>query len=149
MVSLKTQEDRTLFLDFLQLGLGQVRGLKPKFNLYTGPGQVIYAATRKLVLERADGVVFVADLQVDRLRENTDLLHNLGIYLSRMGHGMSDFPLVLQGNKQDLPDAMAPEELRYRLTQDGLPCLGSVAIEGIGVFDTLKMIINLVVRRIV
>ncbi|TKJ31289.1 MAG: gliding-motility protein MglA [Chloroflexi bacterium B3_Chlor] len=148
LVSLKTQEDRTLFFDFLQLELGQVKGLKPKFNLYTVPGQVIYAASRRLVLEGADGVVFVADSQADRLRDNIDLLGNLVIYLSKKGQALSDYPMVLQCNKQDLPNAMPPEELRNRLRQDSVPCLGSVATEGEGVFDTLKMIINLVVGQV-
>ena len=148
LVSLKTQEDRTLFFDFLQLELGRVGGLKPKFNLYTVPGQVIYAASRRLVLEGADGVVFVADSQADRLRDNIDLLGGLAIYLAERGQGLSDYPMVLQCNKQDLPGALPPEELRSRLKQDSVPCLGSVATEGEGVFDTLKMIINLVVSKV-
>jgi signal recognition particle receptor subunit beta len=148
LVSLKTQEDRTLFFDFLQLELGRVRGLKPKFNLYTVPGQVIYTASRKLVLEGADGVVFVADSQSDRLRDNSDVIRGLAAHLSKMGHRLTDYPIVLQCNKQDLPDALPPEDLRSRLQQDDIPCLGSVATEGVGVFDTLKMIINLVVGRI-
>lgn len=148
LVSLKTQEDRTLFFDFLQLELGHIRGLKPKFNLYTVPGQVIYAASRKLVLEGADGVVFVADSQAERVQDNIDLLANLGIYLSKIGQGLSDYPLVLQCNKQDLPSALQPEVLRSRLRQNGIPCVGSVATEGEGVFETLKTIINLVVSKI-
>ena len=148
LVSLKTQEDRTLFFDFLQLELGRVGGLKPKFNLYTVPGQVIYAASRRLVLEGADGVVFVADSQADRLRDNIDLLGTLAIYLAKMGQGLSDYPMVLQCNKQDLPGALPPEELRICLKQDSVPCLGSVATEGDGVFDTLKTIINLVVSKV-
>lgn len=148
LVSLKTHEDRTLFFDFLQLELGRIRGLKPKFNLYTVPGQVIYTASRKLVLEGADGVVFVADSQADRLRDNSDLMGSLAAHLSNMGHRVTDYPIVLQCNKQDLPDALPPEDLRSRLQQDDMPCLGSVATEGAGVFETLKMIINLVVGRI-
>jgi signal recognition particle receptor subunit beta len=148
LVSLKTQEDRTLFFDFLQLEVGRVKGLKPKFNLYTVPGQVIYAATRKLVLEGADGVVFVADSQQDRLRENVDLLANLGSHLAGTGHRLSDFPLIVQCNKQDLPGVLAPEALRQYLCGDGVPCIGAVATQGIGVFATLKLAINLVVSRI-
>ncbi|NIN65587.1 MAG: gliding-motility protein MglA [Anaerolineae bacterium] len=148
LVSLKTHGDRTLFFDFLQLELGRIRGLKPKFNLYTVPGQVIYTASRKLVLEGADGVVFVADSQADRLRDNSDLMGSLATHLSNMGHRVTDYPIVLQCNKQDLPDALPPENLRSRLRQDDMPCLGSVATEGVGVFETLKMIINLVVGRI-
>lgn len=148
LVSLKTQEDRTLFFDFLQLELGRVSGLKPKFNLYTVPGQVIYAASRRLVLEGADGVVFVADSQADRMQDNIDIWGALAGYLSTIGQSLSDFPIVLQCNKQDLPDALAPEVLGSRLKQNALPCLGSVATEGDGVFDTLKAIINLVVSEV-
>lgn len=148
LVSLKTHEDRTLFFDFLQLELGRIRGLKPKFNLYTVPGQVIYTASRRLVLEGADGVVFVADSQADRLRDNSDVMGSLAAHLSKMGHRLTDYPIVLQCNKQDLPDALPPEDLRRRLQQDDMPCLGSVATEGVGVFESLKMIINLVVGRI-
>lgn len=148
LVSLKTREDRTLFFDFLQLETSLVKGLKPKFNLYTVPGQVVYAASRKLILEGADGVVFVADSQAERLQENVDNLAGLAASLTRMGLDLSDYPLVLQCNKQDLPNALSPEVLRERLGQDGVLCLGSVATEGTGVFDTLKAIINLVVSRI-
>ena len=148
LISLKTQEDRTLFFDFLQLEVGKVKGLKPKFNLYTVPGQVIYASTRKLVLEGADAVVFVADSQADRLRDNIDLLANLRSHLGGVGHGVSDFPLVLQCNKQDLPGVYPPDVLSENLRADGVPCIGAVATEGNGVFATLKTAINLVVSRI-
>ena len=148
LVSLKTQEDRTLFFDFLQLETGRVRGLRPKFNLYTVPGQVIYAATRKLVLEGADGVVFVADSRADRLKENRALLGNLAIHLGRSGQDLSDYPLVLQCNKQDLPGALPPEELKGLLRQGRVPSLGSVATRGVGVFETLRVAINLVVSRL-
>ena len=148
LVSLKTREDRTLFFDFLQLETGLVKGLKPKFNLYTVPGQVVYAASRKLILEGADGVVFVADSQSERLQENIENLAGLAASLDRMSVRLVDYPLVLQCNKQDLPSSLAPEVLRERLGQNGVPCLGSVATEGTGVFDTLKAIINLVVGRI-
>ena len=147
LISLKTQEDRTLFFDFLQLGLGRVKGLKPKFNLYTVPGQVIYASTRKLVLEGADGIVFVADSQRDRLRENADLLAGLNTILGGIGHRLSDMPLIVQCNKQDLPGVLAPEVLREQLCGEGVPCIGAVATQGIGVFATLKLAINLVVSR--
>lgn len=148
LISLKTQDDRTLFFDFLQLEVGSIRGLKPKFNLYTVPGQVIYAATRKLVLEGADGVVFVADSQTGRLNENIALLDSLAVHVGRSVQGLSDYPLVLQCNKQDLPDVLSPEELRRRLRQDHVPCVGSVATVGKGVFETLKTAIKLVVSRI-
>jgi signal recognition particle receptor subunit beta len=147
LISLKTQEDRTLFFDFLQLEVGRVKGLKPKFNLYTVPGQVIYAATRKLVLEGADGVIFVADSRRSRLRENVDLLANLGSHLAGIGYRLSDYPLIVQCNKQDLPGVLAPEVLKQYLCGNGAPCIGAVATQGIGVFATLKMAINLVISR--
>jgi signal recognition particle receptor subunit beta len=148
LISLKTQEDRTLFFDFLQLELRPISGLKPKFNLYTVPGQVIYAATRKLVLEGADGVVFVADSQIERLNENIALLRGLVAHLGTSARGLLDYPLVVQCNKQDLPDVFPPQELKRRLIQDHVPCVGSVATQGTGVFETLKTAINLVVSRI-
>jgi signal recognition particle receptor subunit beta len=148
LVSLKTQEDRTLFFDFLQLEIGRIKGLKPKFNLYTVPGQVIYASTRRLVLEGADVVVFVADSQVDRLRDNADLYASLAAHVTRMGRSLSDFPIVLQCNKQDLRDTYAPAVLKEHLCGDSVPCIGAVATQGEGVFSTLKTAINMVVSRI-
>lgn len=148
LVSLKTQEDRTLFFDFLQLQVGRIKGLKPKFNLYTVPGQVIYAATRQLVLEGADGVVFVADSQADRLKDNIALLGSLATQLAKVNRDFSTMPFVLQCNKQDLPNAVAPDELKEHLGQHGVPCIGAIATQGLGVFTTLKTAINLVVGSI-
>ncbi len=148
LVSVKTHEDRTLFFDFLQLELGEVMGLKPKFHLYTVPGQVFYVASRKLVLQGADGVVFVADSQQDRLNDNLQSLRDMKTYLAEMGHEVDDFPLVLQFNKRDLPDAAPVPLLRSTLAANGRPCLEAVAIEGVGVFDTLKAIIRQVVSKV-
>jgi signal recognition particle receptor subunit beta len=145
-VSLKTREDRTIFFDFLQLELGEIRGLKPKFSLYTVPGQTQYAASRKLVLQGADGVVFVADSQRHRLGDNWRTLADLERHLTQMGHQPEAFPFVLQCNKQDLPTALPPKVLKARLERNGVLCFGSVATQGAGVFDTLKAIISLVVR---
>lgn len=112
------------------------------------PGQVIHASTRKLVLEGADGVIFVTDSQPDRLRENVDLPGNLGTHLAGIGYRLSGFPLIVQCNKQDLPGVLAAEVLKEHLCGDGVPCIGAVATQGIGVFATLKLAINLVVSRI-
>jgi hypothetical protein len=148
LVSLKTRDDRTLYFDFLQLELGKIKGLKPKFSLYTVPGQIYYAASRKLVLQGADGVVFVADSVRDRLPDNKETLAGLLVHLQEMGFRPESYPFVLQCNKQDLPDIYRPAELQDRLGQNGATCLPAVAVQGVGVFDTLKAIINRVVKKL-
>lgn len=147
LVSLKTREDRTIFFDFLQLELGQVKGLKPKFHLYTVPGQVYYAATRKMVLQGADGVVFVADSQQDRLRDNHRYFQGMKRNLLELGYKLNDFPLVVQFNKRDLPNAAPASLLRASLAPNGRPCFESIATQGVGVFDTLKAIVGAVVAK--
>ena len=148
LVSIKTHKDRTLFFDFLQLELGEVMGLKPKFHLYTVPGQAFYVASRKLVLQGADGVVFVADSQVNRLDDNIESLQDMKGYLAEMGCQPDDFPLVIQFNKRDLPNVAPVPLLRSTLAANGRPCFEAVAIEGEGVFDTLKVIIQRVVGKV-
>lgn len=149
LISLKTREDRTIFFDYLQLELGQIKGLKPKFNLYTVPGQVYYAASRKLVLQGADGVVFVADSQTYRMVDNVTALQDMHDYLRELGMYRWSLPLVVQFNKRDLPDAAGLSTLRSLLRLDSSTlCIESVATEGIGVFDTLKTIINAVVSNV-
>jgi len=147
LVSLKTQEDRTIFFDFLQLELGQIKGLKPKFNLYTVPGQVMYEATRRLVLQGADGVVFVVDSQMNRLADNIQAFKMMHRHLQELRLDPQRMPCVVQFNKQDMPN-VAPGPLLQRLfVSNGTPCFESVATEGTGVFETLKAIINLVVSQ--
>ena len=148
LISLKTREDRTIFFDFLQLEVGEIKRLKPKFNLYTVPGQVIYAASRKLVLQGADGVVFVADSQWNRLKDNVESMRNLEENLRQLGHDPAHLPLTIQYNKRDLPDRTPITILEARLGCNGVPHIESVAIHGIGVFDTLKTIINAVVTKV-
>ena len=147
LVSLKTRGDRTLYFDFLQLELGQIAGLKPRFNLYTVPGQVYYANSRKLVLQGADGVVFVADSQQQRLQDNVETVLDMEENLRALGYDPQTLPLVLQCNKRDLPDIVAVPLMRRRLCLNGAPCFESVATQGTGVFDTLKAVINLVVSQ--
>jgi len=149
LISLKTREDRTIFFDYLQLELGQIKGLKPKFNLYTVPGQVYYAASRKLVLQGADGVVFVADSQTYRMVDNLTSLQDMRVYLRELGIDPWSLPLVIQFNKRDMPDAAGVPTLRALLRlNNSMPCLESVATKGVGVFDTLKAIINAVVSNV-
>ncbi len=147
LVSLKTREDRTIYFDFLQLELGQIEGLKPRFNLYTVPGQIRYVASRKLVLQGADGVVFVADSQAQMRRSNIAAMRNLEQNLRELGLDPSNFPLVLQLNKRDLPGLAPTALLRADLGHNGAPCFSSVATEGVGVFDTLKAMIRLVMTE--
>lgn len=147
LVSLKTREDRTIFFDFLQLELGQIRGLKPKFNLYTVPGQVMYEATRRLVLQGADGVIFVTDSQMARLADNINSFKIMHQHLRDLGLSPERMPCVVQFNKRDL-QGLAPVPVLTRLfARNGTPWFESVATEGTGVFETLKATINLVVSQ--
>jgi signal recognition particle receptor subunit beta len=145
LVSLKTREDRTLFFDFLQLELGLIGGLTPKIQLYTVPGQAYYEASRKLVLRGADGVVFVADSAEDRLRSNLQSWAKMVEHLSVLGMPFNDMPLVIQCNKQDLSNALAPEVLVNTMNAGGFPYMAAIAIENIGVAETLKRIMRDVV----
>lgn len=148
LVSLKTRADRTIFFDYLQLELGKIKGLKPKFNLYTVPGQVMYETSRKLVLQGADGVVFVADSQMARLADDIQSFKTMQLHLQELGLNPSQTPCVVQFNKQDLPN-LAPIPVLQRLfVRNGTPWFKSVASEGDGVFETLKATINLVVSRV-
>ncbi|MFP4344286.1 MAG: GTP-binding protein [Anaerolineales bacterium] len=145
LVTLKTREDRTIFFDFLQLELGAIKGLKPKFNLYTVPGQVCYAATRKLTLQGADGIVFVADSQMQRLADNIQSYRMLRQQMGELGLEPKHVPVVIQYNKRDLP-RIAPVGLLARyFSPNGTPSFEAIAIQGRGVLETLKAIINAVV----
>ncbi|MGD0484176.1 MAG: GTPase domain-containing protein [Gemmatimonadales bacterium] len=150
MVSLATQTDRTLFFDFLPLDLGSISGFTTKFQLYTVPGQVYYNATRKLVLQGADGVVFVADSQARQLDENLESLQNLHQNILEHGVDIRTLPMVLQFNKQDLPRdlILAPEELDDALNFRTLPTFAADALRGGGVFETLKAISAEVLRKL-
>ncbi|MFP4344294.1 MAG: GTP-binding protein [Anaerolineales bacterium] len=145
IVSLKTQEDRTLYFDFLPLEVGQIGGFKPRFNLYTVPGQSLYRATRRLILEDVDGIVFVADSQQNRLRDNVRSFQEMKRHLHSLGYHWYDIPLILQYNKRDVPHPVQERVLEHYLNPDGtLPHYASVALRGPGVTETLKGIINLV-----
>jgi signal recognition particle receptor subunit beta len=150
MVSLATQTDRTLFFDFLPIDLGQISGFATRFQLYTVPGQVYYNATRRLVLQGADGVVFVADSQARQLDENLESLQNLHSNLLELGLDIRMLPLVLQYNKQDLPRelVLAPAELDDALNFRDVPSFGADALHGQGVFETLKAVSERVLRRL-
>src|SRR5580693_2055915 len=146
MVSLATDTDRTLYFDFLPIKLLKLGDLTVKLQLYTVPGQVYYAATRKLVLSGADGVVFVADSQNARLDANVESLDDLNSNLAEQGRKLSGLPHAFQWNKRDLPDVVATEELDRRLNLFGAPSVATVATQGKGVFDVLERVTRLVVE---
>ncbi len=148
LISLATETDRTLFFDFLPLELGNVRGFKTRFHLYTVPGQVFYDASRKLILKGVDGVIFVADSQRERMDANIESLHNLELNLKSQGYDLMTIPYVLQFNKRDLPNIVPVEELKQKLVVKAEPVLEAIATSpnGVGVFDTLKAVAKLVLQ---
>jgi hypothetical protein len=148
MVSLATETDRTLFFDFLPLNLGKIRGFATKFQLYTVPGQVYYNATRKLVLRGVDGIVFVADSSAAKLDENIESFQNLEDNLSEYGYELQKIPTIIQWNKRDLADAMAPEELQRTINKYQLPTTEAIANRGKGVFESLKLIGKVVIDEL-
>src|SRR5574341_2090412 len=121
LITLKTRGERTLYFDFLQLEVGRIKGMKPKFNLYTIPGQVYYAYSRRIILRGVDGIVFVADSQADRMTENLDSLMDLEQNLIAEGYTLQNFPWVLQCNKRDLPKVLSVSEMNDRLNFHGVP----------------------------
>ena len=148
LIAIATEGDRTLFFDFLPLDLGQVKGMNTKFQLYTVPGQVYYASTRKLVLQGADGVVFVADSQKKKLDENIEALKDLETSLKEYGIDMKSFPLVIQWNKRDLPDAAEIPWLDEHINWTKAVTTEAVAARGDGVMQTLKVAAKLVLDHI-
>ena len=147
LISLATEADRTLYFDFLPINIGTINDFQAKFQLYTVPGQVYYNATRKLVLRGVDGLVFVADSQPDKMDENFESLANLEENLCEYGYNVEQVPLVLQYNKCDLPGVLSVEELNAKINTRGLPYFVASATQGQGVFDTLKLIIKLVLDK--
>lgn len=144
LVSLATEGDRTLFFDFLPVHLGKVRDLDVRLQLYTVPGQVFYGATRQLVLDGADGVVFVADSQRGAHERNVESLGDLEDNLRRMGTSLKKLPFVIQYNKRDLPDCGTLDEMRAQLNPGGVPDFATTASKGVGVVEALKTITRLV-----
>ncbi len=140
MISLATETERTLFFDFLPLALGEIRGFKVRFHLYTVPGQVFYDASRKLILKGVDGIAFVADSQIERMDANIESMDNMKINLREQSYDLAKIPYVLQYNKRDLPNAASLAELKRVLNPNGVPDFEAVATVGTGVFETLKTI---------
>lgn len=148
MITLNTENERTLFFDFLPLDLGEIRGFKTRFHLYTVPGQVFYEASRKLILRGVDGLVFVADSQVERMEANIESYQGLEKNLAEQGYDISKVPMVMQWNKRDLPNIVPVEDLQFQLNKRKLPAFEAVATNGQGVFETLKMVSKSVLLNI-
>jgi signal recognition particle receptor subunit beta len=148
MISLATETERTLFFDFLPLALGEIRGFKTRFHLYTVPGQVFYDASRKLILKGVDGVVFVADSQIARMEANIESMENLRTNLAEQGYSLDKLPYVIQYNKRDMPSVASVDELRTLLNPTGIPDYEAIATSGEGVFDTLKAVAKLVLTEL-
>ena len=148
LISLATETDRTLFFDFLPLELGTVRGFRTRFHLYTVPGQVFYDASRKLILKGVDGVIFVADSQVERMDANVESVENLQTNLKTQGYDINTIPFVLQLNKRDLPNVAPVDEMKRLLMRKQEPIFEAVAAKGPGVFETLKGVAKLVLQEL-
>lgn len=148
LVTLNTKEERTLYFDFMQMELGEIKGHTPRVSLYTVPGQVYYAFSRKIILRGVDGIVFVADSQKSRMVDNLDSLLDLENNLSEMGQSLKRIPWVIQYNKRDLPRIAPVEVLQSKLNFYGVPYFESIANRGMGVLSTLKSIIKMVLSDI-
>ncbi|MBN2380545.1 gliding-motility protein MglA [candidate division WOR-3 bacterium] len=147
MITLATEMDRTLFFDFLPVDLGSVRGFETRFHLYTVPGQVFYNASRRIILRGADGIIFVADSQHERRDDDVDSLNNLKENLATFNLKLEETPYVMQYNKRDLPNIMTVSEMEELLNPHGVPYFEAVATQGIGVFETLKEVAKMVIRK--
>lgn len=148
MISLATETERTLFFDFLPLSLGAIRGFKIRFHLYTVPGQVFYDASRKLILRGVDGVIFVADSQIERMEANIESMENLKKNLKEQGFNLDNLPYAIQYNKRDINNVVPVEELNRVLNPKGVLYFEAIATTGKGVFDTLKEIAKQVILEL-
>ena len=144
LISLATETDRTLFFDFMPLDLGSIKGFKTRLHLYTVPGQVFYNASRKLILKGVDGIIMVSDSQIERMDANIESLYNLKENLKEHGYHLMNLPYVLQLNKRDLTNIAGVDDMKRKLIVKDEPVIEAVAIQGIGVFSTLKMVSKLV-----
>ena len=148
LITLKTREDRTMFFDFLQLEFGKIKNKRPKFNLYTIPGQSYYAESRKIILNGVDGIVFVADSQRSRMMNNLESLYDLEQNIIAHGHSLKEFPWIIQYNKRDLSEIETMQSLENKLNHYQVPSFEAVASDGKGVFISLKTILSRVVTHI-
>ncbi|MCX7977988.1 MAG: ADP-ribosylation factor-like protein [Bdellovibrionaceae bacterium] len=145
VIALNTDVERTLFFDFLPMQLGEIRGYKTRLHLYTVPGQVVYDASRKMILKGLDGIIFVADSQVERMEENISSMKNLEKNLEQQGYAIQDIPMVIQYNKRDLPNAASVRDLREALNFHNSPDFEACAAEGKGVTESLTTVTKSIV----
>ena len=148
LVSLATEMDRTLFFDFLPLDLGPIKGFRTRFHLYTVPGQVYYDASRRLILRGVDGIIFVADSLISRFEANVESLYNLHENLAEHDLKLENVPFALQYNKRDLKDIIPVADLQDEMNPQGYPAFEAIATQGVGVFDTLKSVSKMVLRKL-
>jgi len=149
MTSLATSSDRTLFFDFFPLETVAIKGFKTKFALFTVPGQVIYNATRQIVLRGVDGIVFVADSQYEKMEENVETFKHLEENLKSLNLNLDDIPYVMQYNKRDIPDVAPVEYMDFVLNnrEVQVPTFEASAANAEGVFETLNMITRLLLHK--
>jgi len=138
LISLATETERTLFFDFLPLTLGDIRGFRMRFHLYTVPGQVFYSASRKLILKGVDGIVFIADSQIERMEANLESLEDLHLNLAEQGYELERLSLTIQYNKRDLPNIVPVEDMNGLLNHRNVTWFEAIATKGLGVYETLK-----------
>ncbi|MBI4403054.1 MAG: GTPase domain-containing protein [Deltaproteobacteria bacterium] len=148
MIALTGQTERTLFFDFLPLNIGEIRGFKTRFHLYTVPGQHFYDASRRLVLKGVDGVVFVADSQLERMEDNLDSFASLDANLREQGYDLRQIPFIFQYNKRDVPNPIPVKALHDHLNTFNAEEFEAIAVKGVGVFDTLKAISKGILRAL-
>ena len=148
LVAINTDVERTLFFDFLPMHIGDIRGYQTRFHIYSVPGQVVYDASRKLIMKGLDGVIFVADSQAERMEENLESLRNLEFNLSAQGYDIREIPLVFQYNKRDLPSSLTLAELRSQLNHYNSPDFEATANEGRGVMESFKMVSKSIINTL-
>lgn len=148
LVPLSTENERTLFFDFLPLSVAEINGYKARFHLYTIPGQTFYDMSREFILKGVDGIVFVVDSEFDRMEANLEAFHQLERSLERQGYDLHQLPVVFQYNKRDLPGAVPVEELEVTFNPMKRPSFEAVASQGKGVMETLRKISQMVIDDI-
>jgi mutual gliding-motility protein MglA len=148
LVTLSTENERTLFFDFLPLAIGDIRGYKTRFHLYTIPGQTFYEISRQFILKGVDGIVFVADSQSERMEANIESFESLEKSLDRQGYDLHKLPLVFQYNKRDMPGVVSVRELETTFNPMHRPSFEAVANQGQGVMETLQSISQLIIREL-
>lgn len=140
-----SKTEKTLFFDFLPLSSNGIKGFKTRFQVYTVPGQPLYEDSRKLLLKGVDGLIFVADSKLERLKDNLDSIEELRGHIQKMGHTPKDIPMVIQYNKRDLSDACALDELRKVVNTFHVPDYETVAIDGKGILEPFQEVLRQIV----